>query len=884
MFKYDVSIIIAIYNSEKYLKECIESVLKQKYQQDKIQIILINDGSTDNSLEICNKYAEKNKNILVINQENKGVSGARNAGLSAAEGKYIMILDSDDTISRKTIKNLITFFDKHYDEVDLVTYPMFYKTNKRKKIHYRYKMFEKGEGIYDLEENYYINQSNVNIIIKNKDKLTYFKSDIIFSEDEEFNTRILMEKKKIGFCSGAKYLYNRGNVNAATKTVANPLYSFEKSMEYYEALINEYKNEEGKVAKYVQVIFLNMIRWRIQKDQLIPYFKDDIELKKSLDRIKKLLQYVDIDTIINMPNMDKYHKFFVMELKGTSISTKIKENEFEIYADSILVENAKKITILINRIKCKKNKLEILACVRSAILLYKKFKLFCVTVNKDNKKERKEISTFESNLSKYKADMDVTRMRGFELELDISNIKKIYFEVEVEENIFSTNYDFGKFSSLNNIINKFTTEGRNFIYNGKEKIIEIKKSSIFRKFKFFIIQNLKLLLKEKKIKVIAFRLLTMIYRIPRINKNKKIWLYCDRKGIIDNAYYQFKNDIKNNDGIKRYYIVDNELDFYKDKFSAEEIKSNIVKKNSYRHKLLFFNSDKILTSFSSTNEYTPLRPGSVRWCRDMLHYDLIYIQHGILYANLTKMYGKEFTEIDKIVVSSKFEKENYVKNYLYNEKNLICTEMPRFDLESKEKAEKENKIIFAPSWRRYLIGDPPINGKRTLRVNDFLASKFYKEITKVFENEELKKCLEENKIILEFKLHPIFYPYKKYIKFNSDNIKLAERETDNEKYKLFITDFSSFQFDFARLKTPIIYFVPDKVEFDAGLHTYRKLDLELEEAFGPVIYEGEELVKKIKSFVENKFEIEEKYKDRMDNFFFNIDNRREKIYQILCND
>ena len=76
MFKYDVSIVVAVYNNDRYLKDCIESVLKQTHNVKRIQLILVNDGSTDKSLEICKEYEKNNENILVIDKENGGVSSA----------------------------------------------------------------------------------------------------------------------------------------------------------------------------------------------------------------------------------------------------------------------------------------------------------------------------------------------------------------------------------------------------------------------------------------------------------------------------------------------------------------------------------------------------------------------------------------------------------------------------------------------------------------------------------------------------------------------------------------------------------------------------------------------------------------------------------------
>ena len=93
-----VSVIIPVYNAEKYLCECIDSVLHQK--TDDMEIILVNDGSTDNSGEICDKYALHDSRIKVIHRKNSGQAAARNVGLDAAKGEYITFIDADDIVTR----------------------------------------------------------------------------------------------------------------------------------------------------------------------------------------------------------------------------------------------------------------------------------------------------------------------------------------------------------------------------------------------------------------------------------------------------------------------------------------------------------------------------------------------------------------------------------------------------------------------------------------------------------------------------------------------------------------------------------------------------------------------------------------------------------------
>ena len=99
-----ISVIVPVYNSEKYLNICVESILKQTYKN--IEVILINDGSTDASLSICNKYKELDKRVIVINQKNNGVSAARNKGLEISNGNYISFIDSDDHIKPTYLEEL----------------------------------------------------------------------------------------------------------------------------------------------------------------------------------------------------------------------------------------------------------------------------------------------------------------------------------------------------------------------------------------------------------------------------------------------------------------------------------------------------------------------------------------------------------------------------------------------------------------------------------------------------------------------------------------------------------------------------------------------------------------------------------------------------------
>lgn len=106
MEKYKVSVIVPVYNSEQYLKKCLDSLIKQSYKN--IEIILVDDGSTDTSGMICDDYVKENEKLFVIHKKNEGVSSARNVALDIISGDYCCFVDSDDYVEPDYVKNMVS--------------------------------------------------------------------------------------------------------------------------------------------------------------------------------------------------------------------------------------------------------------------------------------------------------------------------------------------------------------------------------------------------------------------------------------------------------------------------------------------------------------------------------------------------------------------------------------------------------------------------------------------------------------------------------------------------------------------------------------------------------------------------------------------------------
>ena len=124
-----ISIIVAIYNVDQYLEQCIDSIINQSYKN--LEIILVNDGSTDNSKNICDYYSEIDKRIKVVHKKNGGVSSARNTGIDIATGDYIAFVDSDDYLELNMYETMINNLEQNQCDMGVCGYSIFYNDSTK---------------------------------------------------------------------------------------------------------------------------------------------------------------------------------------------------------------------------------------------------------------------------------------------------------------------------------------------------------------------------------------------------------------------------------------------------------------------------------------------------------------------------------------------------------------------------------------------------------------------------------------------------------------------------------------------------------------------------------------------------------------------------------
>lgn len=256
-----ISVIVPVYNTSKYLSNCLDSLVNQTLSD--IEIIIINDGSTDNSIDIINEYKNKYNNIVVIDKKNSGVSTARNSGIKIAKGKYIGFVDSDDYVD-------INMYEKLYNasiigDYDIVVCDLFTVNNNRKK-----RMTSGLRVNLNNKNSVRENMNSINATLCNKIYKTNIIKNNLFTEnmeyeDVEFLYKLLPKIGNIGIVNEPLYFYNKRD-DSTTHTYSEKWYKLLDNLDliikYYKDnnLYNEYKKElEYMYIKYTFGTFLKKI-------------------------------------------------------------------------------------------------------------------------------------------------------------------------------------------------------------------------------------------------------------------------------------------------------------------------------------------------------------------------------------------------------------------------------------------------------------------------------------------------------------------------------------------------------------------------------------------------------------------------------------------------
>lgn len=316
MKQYKVSVIVPVYNAEKYIDKCIQSVQNQTLKS--IQIILINDGSNDSSKEKCELWTQKNDDIQLINKENEGAGATRNLGIEKAKGKYIFFLDADDYLPNDALEILYTHMINTNSDMICGTSMSVFKdgTSKRYTKIMNEKKYE-GTGKQIIEKTKYKDIPPMVWLYMYK-KSFLVDNHIVFPvgvyhEDCEFCLKTYYYAKKITFIDNTTYCqFISDNSIMRSKNIKKSKDAIKIAKDIEEFTNNEVREKNIKKVfyKYIAYLYSYSIHYALQIDE---NFNDIItaeEKKHIIQILRKNIKYLPLSIAMKFSLLKLYKKFY----------------------------------------------------------------------------------------------------------------------------------------------------------------------------------------------------------------------------------------------------------------------------------------------------------------------------------------------------------------------------------------------------------------------------------------------------------------------------------------------------------------------------------------------------------------------------------------------
>lgn len=915
LYPYMISVVVAVYNTVDYLSEMLDSILAQKQDilskylrtnpdamfqnyvfENIYEIILVDDGSNDGSEDICDCYATKYPWIKVLHQEHGGVSSARNAGISIAQGKYITFPDSDDKLSENVMEECFQFFEKHENEISMVTYPLCF-FDAQSGNHWTSYRFEDGTRILDMLQEWDKPQYFTAASFFKTDfikKHIMFDENITNGEDIKFVHNVLYhDVARIGMISNCTYWYRRrsiGEQSAIQKSKSTEQYYIPYITELLEWLVSEAENAYGEIPKYVQYAVMGQLQWRLRSDgdgRIAKTVIGEEGFAEYKRLIKNLIKQIDMDVLMAQKQLFREHLFYLGNIKTNNKFQKMYDGEnIHYYFNDIFCTDAASCYLRLEFMIIENNVL----CLEG----------FSANLEPDcenwiligEEKQPVEVCSERSKNVKI-LDEIALYVDAFKIKIPLTTIdtEDIYFGSTVNgADIIKTRIVLGKFMPISNELDKSYYSEANWTVRLEENKLSVWNMSSLLQIPDFELEFEEQILNGKygqqqdTVEAIAIRRQALTRRAWNGN-SKQIWLISDRySNADDNGEALFKFLMEKDDLPAEIYFV-----IAKDSSDFERLSAigKVVAQDSIEHMILHLTADCIISSQADEYIINPVWRKSFvgniykdLYCRKKY----IFLQHGIIKDDLSQWLNRYNKNIDGFICSA-FKEAKSIQDYdyYYDDKQIWLTGLPRYDLLYHN---EKKYILVMPTWRKWLMKDfnAVDSDKDAVQVKtDFIETDFYQFYNVLLNDRKLLNACETYGYTLCFMPHSNFrssmnvFDKDENVMFFNFEKKYCDAFAEAD---LLITDYSSTAIDFAYLRKPVIYAQFDKERFFSGEHTYQKGYFDYEkDGFGEVVYDLGHLIDEIISYMKNGCVLKEVFRERIDNFFaYNDHNNCRRVF------
>lgn len=878
--QFQFSVIMSVYNVAPFFDEAFDSLVKQTFGFKNIQVILVDDGSSDGSSEICDKYYKLYPdNVVVVHKENGGLSSARNEGMKHVTGKYVNFFDPDDILDADVFSKVYAFIQQHEKEMDVVAIPliMFGDQNGPHTLNNK---FNNGSRVIDLETEWKTVQLSLASAFVNTEiaRKYAFNEDLVMAtaEDAHELVKIFIRRPKLGIVSDAYYRYRkRGNSNVGSAR-KNKLWYIPYMNDYPLWAFNYCLQELGYVPKYIQFSVMYDLQWRFRIAELPRDILTESECDIYSGLLTKAIQYIDDDVICGQSYIGVHFKSFLLYKKYNKFPEymQLGDDTYHLY-DKFAAFPISRYAVYVDFVELNTDSVMITGRIPHYCCAEDTVPEFYIEVNG---------RIIEPEYTSYKkisqsVEEDVCVEYGFKFKFKVENDCNISF---YRKTIFgskrATNIILGKYMPISNAYKNSYFPANGWILTFKAPTLCLTKQPYrFLKYELPFLKELSKSNRHGAKKAVIIRFL---YRLAKpIMKNKHIWLIADKANRGDDngeAFFKYLSKEKKNE-LTPIFLVGKDTEDYKRIKKYGKVAPYMTK----WHRFLYLFADYTISAYSHDEINNPFQDRMDAYRDLCYHCKYIFLQHGVTKDDISKSVHKYHKNIVGFVTAAQVEYDSIVNNYAnygYDPDEVWLTGFPRYDLLYND---EKKSIVIMPTWRRNLFGNyDALNSQWELK-DGFEDSQYFNFYTSLLNDERLLSKAEQMGYKLVFVPHPIFFPYLEHfsidprVELKGTNSVYREIFAQNE---LLITDYSSVAFDFAYLRKPVIYAHFDKNHYDEGYFDYDR------DGFGEVEHDLEGTVNRIIEYMENDCKLKPQYRERIDNFFaFNDKNNCQRVYEKIMN-
>lgn len=886
-FKF--SIIIAVYNVSPFLKEAVESIIHQNIGFENVQVILVDDGSTDDSGMICDSYQNiYPDNVIVCHKQNGGVSSARNEGLKYAAGEYVNFLDGDDKLSPETLKNVYDYFKKWESETDIITIPLRFFDGEKGE-HILNNKFLKGSRVVDLNEEYNLPLLSLSAsFIKRCIAVSHFFDErLTVAEDAKYVLQILCHNMHYGVVKEAVYWYRRrvsGQPSAIQK--AQRTEAWYKNCIQHFALwaIKDCKSRLQQIPAFVQFTLMYELQWRFLLVKHYPHdLLKDYRLEDYKADLRQVLQYIDDSIILEQYQLPIEHKLFALRLKhGMFPKIERKADDVFYHYDSNVIYCLSELPMSLDFITISGHSLT----MEGRIM-----------VIREGQNVQETIINLRLNDSFFKCEIQGKKVGEYSLDEPISDDIGFKITVPIEENkaycmkffcksggtlIEKKTVQFGKFAPIQNQMHTSYFTVAKHVLTYQNNTLYLSPCTLKKHFCHEIAYLKEILSKRDKAAIKAFIMRNLVH-MRRAFPKKEVWLISDRiEQADDNGEALYRYLAKRKDKkIQAIFAISPEC---RDFVRLQQY-GRVIPLSGWRYKWYYLCGAKVVSSQAEDFVSYPLLDYSFYYSDLIQKSHFVFLQHGITKDDLSGYSNKYEKNIKLFVTVTRAEWESILQYpYFYSEKEVKLVGFPRYDLLYHD---EKKYITIMPSWRAYLVGAIDIHTGRRAVCSGFKNSLYFDMYCKLLSDKRLISTAREYGFQIRFLNHPNMKEAIGEMDMDS-SVEVLSNET--EPYRkifaetnLLITDYSSVAFDFAYLRKPVLYYQADSEEFFSGKHTYDKGYFDYErDGFGEVEYTADAMVNRIIEYMKQDCRLKDEYRKRIEQTFPFHDNCNcQRVYEAI---